>query len=86
MPYSCFNLLLIIVTRSASCTVYLPHQNTLPCWKKLVSEGEHRKTQEAHKVQHAVPALQELRDTLLMRALEEASVVMITDYCKIERV
>lgn len=37
-----------------------------------------------HKVQNTVPMLPELRDTQFWRALEVASVVMISDYCKKE--
>lgn len=38
----------------------------------------HSRRQEPHKVQYAVPKLQE------QRALQEASVMMISDYCKME--
>ena len=45
---------------------------------------EHSRRQEPQKVQNAVPELQELRATRFQRALEEASVGMISDYCKME--
>lgn len=36
VPYSGFNLLLIIVTWYVSCTLYHHQQNTLPCWREVV--------------------------------------------------
>lgn len=46
--------------------------------------GKRCRRQEPPKVQRGATEPQELRDALFLRALEEASAVMISDYCKKE--